>query len=128
MSVHLFDCSIAGTPTEPTLVDEVTVRLIEDSERERFDEELVNKHYLKNANAVGRVLRYVPNTVGNGWRLLTFNSAAYHIKPRDQWLHWRRRKCRSAPLSRARRSVLENPANGQLGLRGSQNWRARAWP
>ena len=70
------------------MVDEVTVRLIEDSERERFDEELVNKHYLKNANAVGRVLRYVAEYSGQWVALLTFNSAAYHIKPRDQWLHW----------------------------------------
>ena len=59
MSVELFDGSIVGTPPEPRLLQSVTVRLIEDSERERFDAELVTKHYLKNANAVGRVLRYV---------------------------------------------------------------------
>ncbi len=88
MSVHLFDCSIAGSPSEATLLQEVTVRLIKDSERERFDEELVSKHYLKNANAVGRVLRYVAEYTGQWVALLTFNSAAYHIKPRDQWLHW----------------------------------------
>jgi hypothetical protein len=88
MSVHLFDCRIAGTPSEPMLLQEVTVRLIEDSERERFDGELVTKHYLKNANAVGRVLRYVAEYCGHWVALLTFNSAAYHLKPRDQWLHW----------------------------------------
>ena len=88
MAVHLFDRSIAGTPSEPMLLKAVTVRLIEDAERERFDEELVNKHYLKNANAVGRVLRYVAEYSGQWVALLTFNSAAYHIKPRDQWLHW----------------------------------------
>jgi len=88
MSVHLFDCPIAGTPCEPTLLKAVTVRLIENSERERFDEELVAKHYLKNANAVGRVLRYVAEYCGQWVALLTFNSAAYHIKLRDQWLHW----------------------------------------
>jgi len=57
MSVHLYDGCIAGTPPESTLLEAVTVRLLEDSERERFDEELAAKHYLKNANAVGRVLR-----------------------------------------------------------------------
>jgi hypothetical protein len=36
-----------------TCGQQVAVRLIEDSERERFDEELAAKHYLKNANAVG---------------------------------------------------------------------------
>ena len=88
MSVHLFDCSIAGTPSEPTLLQEVTVRLIEDSERQRFDEELVSKHYLKNARAVGAVLRYVAEYAGEWVALLLFNSPAYHIKLRDQWLHW----------------------------------------
>src|SRR5437899_8220400 len=88
MAVHLFDRSIAGTPSEPMLLKAVTVRLIEDSERERFDGELVSKHYLKNANAVGRVLRYVAQYQGQWVALMTFNSAAYHLKPRDRWLRW----------------------------------------
>ena len=88
MSVHLFASSIAGTPPEPLLLDAVAVRLIEDSERERFDEELVSKHYLKNANAVGRVLRYAGEYRGQWVALLVFSSPAYHIKLRDQWLHW----------------------------------------
>ncbi len=88
MSVHLFDSSITGTPAEPLLLEEATVRLIEESERARFDEELVAKHYLKNANAVGRVLRYVAEYRGQWVALLTFSSPAFHIKLRDQWLHW----------------------------------------
>ncbi|HEV2207414.1 MAG TPA: Druantia anti-phage system protein DruA [Verrucomicrobiae bacterium] len=88
MSVHLLDGSIGGNPAEPLLLERVTVRLIEDSERERFDEELVTKHYLKNANAVGRVLRYVAEYGGQWLALLVFNSPAFHIKLRDQWLHW----------------------------------------
>jgi hypothetical protein len=88
MSVHLFDVSIAGTPPEPLLLEAVTVRLLEDSERERFDEELVTKHYLKNANAVGRVLRYVAEYRGQWVALLVFSSPAFHLKLRDQWLHW----------------------------------------
>ena len=88
MSVHLFDGPIAGTPPEPLLLESVTVRLLEDCERERFDEELVAKHYLKNANAVGRVLRYVAEYRGQWVALLVFSSPAFHIKLRDQWLHW----------------------------------------
>src|SRR3974377_1024493 len=88
MSVHLFDAGIAGTPSEPILLKEVTVRLIEDSERERFDEELVTKHYLKNATAVGRVLRYVVEYRGQWVAVMVFNSPAFHINLRDQWLHW----------------------------------------
>ncbi len=70
------------------LLKEVTVRLIEEPERGRFDEELATKHYLKNAHAVGRVLRYVAEYRGQWVALLMFNSAAYHLKLRDRWLHW----------------------------------------
>lgn len=88
MSVHLFEGSIAGTPPESLLLEAVTVRLLKDSERERFDEELVAKHYLKNAHAVGRVLRYVAQYRGQWVALLVFSSPAFHLKLRDQWLGW----------------------------------------
>jgi hypothetical protein len=88
MSVHLFDGSIAGSPPESLVLEEVTVRLIEDSERGRYDEELATKHYLKNANAVGRVLRYLAEYRGQWVALVLFSSPAFHIKLRDQWLHW----------------------------------------
>src|SRR3974377_2620364 len=88
MALHLFDSSIAGTPSEPLLLGEVTVRLIEDSERERFEEELVTRHYLKNANAVGRVLRYVAEYRGQWVALVMFNSAAYHLKLGGRCVHW----------------------------------------
>jgi len=92
MSVHLFDSPIAGTPPEPLLLEAVAVRLIQDCERERFDAELVAKHYLQNANAVGRVLRYVAEYEGQWVALLLFSSPAFHIKLRDQWLHWPSRR------------------------------------
>jgi hypothetical protein len=88
MSVHLFDGPIEGTPPEPLLLEAVSIRLIEDSERERFDQELISKHYLKNANVVGRVLRYVAEYRGQWVALLVFCSPALHLKLRDQWLHW----------------------------------------
>jgi hypothetical protein len=84
MSVHLFDGSIGGTFPELMVLEEVAVRLIEDSERGRFDEELATKHYLKNANAVGRVLRYVAEYRGQWVALVVFSSPAFHIKLRDQ--------------------------------------------
>ena len=70
------------------MLQEVTLRLIEDFERERFDEELTTKHYLKSATAVGRVLRYVAEYRGQWVALLVFSSGAFHIKVRDRWLHW----------------------------------------
>ena len=88
MSVHLYDSPISGAPAEPVLLEEVTVRLIQDFERERFDEQLTNKHYLKSARAVGRVLRYVAEYRGQWVALLLFSSPAFHLKLRDRWLHW----------------------------------------
>src|ERR1039458_8652624 len=88
MSVHLCDGLIDGSPPEPLLLEGVTVGLIEDSERERFDGEIAAKHYLKNANAVGRVLRYVAEYRGQWVALLVFSSPVFHIKLRDQWLEW----------------------------------------
>ena len=88
MSVHLVNGSIAGTPPEPLLLNSLAVRLLHDSERERFDQELTTKHYMKNACAVGRVLRYVADYQGQWVALLVFSSPAFHIKLRDQWLHW----------------------------------------
>ncbi len=41
------------------MLEEVAVRLIEASERGRFDEELVTKHYLKNATAVSLGASYL---------------------------------------------------------------------
>ncbi len=43
MSVHLHDCATGGAPTETQLQEPVTLRLIEDSEREHFDEKLSTK-------------------------------------------------------------------------------------
>ena len=88
MSVHLFDGALGGLPAEPHLLAEVTLRLIAGSERERFDEALTTQHYLKNATAVGRVLRYVAQYRGQWLALVVFSSPAFHLKLRDQWLGW----------------------------------------
>ena len=88
MSVHLFDGALAGLPAEAPLLAAVTVRLIQDGERERFDQELTTKHYLKNATVVGRVLRYVAEYQGQWVALVVFSSPALHLKLRDRWLRW----------------------------------------
>ncbi len=58
------------------------MRLIEGCERERFNEEVVTKHYLKKRQC-GGVIRYVAENCGQWVALLTFNLAAYHLKLRD---------------------------------------------
>jgi hypothetical protein len=103
MAVHLFDCPVSGTPAEPGLLEEVSLRLIEDSERARFDEELTTKHYLKSSTVVGRALRYVAEYRGQWVALLVFSSSAFHIKLRERWLHWSARQ-----LEQRRHLIAQN--------------------
>jgi hypothetical protein len=135
MSIHLFDGPVNGTPPEPLLLEAVSIRLIDDSERERFDEELITKHYLKNANVVGRVLRYVAEYNGQWVALLVFSSPALHLKLRDQWLHWTPRQVkerRHLIAQNARFLVLGAPGRWPnlasrvlklVGARLAKDWR-----
>jgi hypothetical protein len=92
MSIHLSEVVVEGLPAEPMLLREVSVRLIEPSEQSRFDALLTREHYLRNATVVGQALRYVAEYQGQWLALLVFSSAAFHIKPRDRWLHWSARQ------------------------------------
>jgi hypothetical protein len=116
MAVHLFNGPIEGTPSEAKLLEELSVRLMDAGERERFDEELSTKHYLRNATAVGRVLRYVAEYQGQWIALLVFSSPALHIKVRDRWLNW------SAREVKARRHLIAQ--NARFLVLGA----ARQWP
>ncbi|MDP2324608.1 MAG: DUF4338 domain-containing protein [Gammaproteobacteria bacterium] len=71
------------------------IRLVETTtERQRFDELMEREHYLHNPNAIGQVLRYVAEYRGSWVAILTFCSAALHLKPRDRFLHWSAREVR----------------------------------
>ena len=70
------------------MLSEVSVRLIGESERERYDALIEAEHYLRHARTVGAVLRYVAEYQGQWLALLTFSSAALHLKPRDRFLQW----------------------------------------
>ena len=85
------------------MLDEVTVRLIEPRQLKDFDQTIEKEHYLKNANAVGQVLRYVAEYQGQWIALLTFCSASRHLKPRDSYLHWSPRE-----VPRRRHLIAQN--------------------
>lgn len=84
---------------EPDILRNVTVRLIRDEERERFDEILKREHYLHSAEIVGEQLRYVAESRGRWLAVLAWSAAAYHLKAREEWLHW-------TPAQRTRRLPL----------------------
>jgi hypothetical protein len=92
----------------------VTVRLIEEWERPRFEELLESEHYLCNSRTVGNTLRYVAELDGAWVALATFSGAALHLKWREKWIGW-------SPRQRARRLrfVVNNSRFLVLHDRGS---------
>lgn len=78
------------------LLARVTLRLMAEGERERFDRLLEEEHYLKSSRIGGRHLRYVAEADGEWMAILTFSGAAPHLKAREKWLGW-------SPRQRARR-------------------------
>ena len=116
MSISYAQLKYPMLPVEAVVLGEVTIRLINPgTERERYDQWIIDEHYLKNAEAVGEVLRYVAEYRGQWVALLTFCSAAYPIKARDQYLHW------SARQVRARRHLMAQNSRF-LVLPGTGKW------
>jgi hypothetical protein len=66
----------------------VEVRLIGSEERARWDAEIEQKHYLKNARLVGEQLRYVAELDGQWVALLGWSAASYHLRQREAWIGW----------------------------------------
>ena len=122
---------------EPDVLKRVTVRLIEEAERSRFDSLLEQKHYLCSARMVGRTLRYVAELDGDWVALGCFSAASLHLKGREAWIGWtpRQRARRlgfavnnSRYLVLPERERLPNLASRALGLflrRLSRDWEAR---
>ena len=101
MSISYAEQKLEGLPVESRLLEEVVVRLVEsERDRGRHDELIEREHYLHNARAIGQVLRYVAEYRGEWVAVLTFCSAALHLKPRDEWLQW------PARLVKQRRHLL----------------------
>lgn len=92
-----------GLPPEERLLEEVTIKLITPAERERYDLLMESEHYLHNANAVGQVLRYVARYRDKWVALITFCSAALHLKFRDRLFNWNPRQ-----VSERRHLIAQN--------------------
>ena len=115
MAICYADQKLEGLPPETRLLEEVNVRLVTSAaERRRHDVLLEQEHYLHNAQAIGRVLRYVAEYHGQWVAVLTFSSAALHLKPRDQFLHWPARQVKERRHLVAQNSrFLVRPATGR---------------
>lgn len=82
--------------SENDILPRVTVRLILEEERPRFDQLLEERHYIGSARLSGQTLRYVAELDGEWVALVCFGSAALHLKAREDWIDW-------TPRQRARR-------------------------
>ena len=83
-------------PCEPDLLARVTIRLLEDHERDRFDLLLEERHSLHSSVIVGQHLRHVAELDGRWVALLAFSAASLHLKGRDK-------RIGGSPRQRARR-------------------------
>src|ERR1700679_1845843 len=81
---------------EEDVLRRITVRLIQEPERERYDRLLEQEHYLHSARLGGQTLRYVAELDGEWVALLSFSAPALKIKAREKWIGW-------SPRQRARR-------------------------
>ena len=77
----------------------VRLRLLQEEERERFDQLLETRHYLKSSRIGGRHLRYVAEVGGQWVAMLSFSGAAPKLKGREKWIGW-------SPRQQARRLGL----------------------
>jgi hypothetical protein len=88
------------TPEQQLLLDEVQVRWVTDrQERDRFDQLLIEGHYLHNVEIVGEQLPYVAEYQGQWVALMIWSAGAYKLKRREEWIGWSdRQKKRRLPL------------------------------
>jgi predicted transposase YbfD/YdcC len=81
-------CFQPPTPHEQQVLIHLEVCLVRPDEVARFDQLLVEHHYLKSAQLVGEHLRYVATYRGQWLALSAWNAPALHLKARDAFIGW----------------------------------------
>jgi hypothetical protein len=76
------------TAQEQVVLEQLTVRPVLSDEVERFDQFIVEHHYLKNARVVGEHVRYVATWQGQWLGLATWSAPALHLKAREGFIGW----------------------------------------
>jgi len=66
----------------------VQIRVVKAKEKKRFDSLLGSYHYLGESRPVGDTMRMVAEIDGEWMGLLMWGSAAYRLKPRDEFIGW----------------------------------------
>ena len=74
---------------EQRVLDGLEIHLLLEREpQERWNQLVMEQHYLHNATLVGEQLRYAASYQGQWLALLGWSAAAWHLRPRDQWVNW----------------------------------------
>ena len=98
------------TADEQTVLQGMTVRLLERSEDiQHCDQILVEHHYLHHAQLVGEHLRYAVTWKGQWLAVAAWCGAAFHLKARDEFIGWteeQRRQRLPLVVNNARLCVL----------------------
>jgi hypothetical protein len=105
---------------EQAVLDGVQVRLIEPWEQERFEQLLIEQHYLHNAEFVGARLCYVAEYDGQWLALLSWSAPAYRLKAREAWIGWseaQRRRRLGLVVNNSRFLILEQAHYPNLASR-----------
>jgi len=69
-------------------LNRVTVRLIEDDEKDQWNKLVKEHHFLNSSRLAGNQLRYVAELYGRCVALLSFSASSYHLGLRDNWIGW----------------------------------------
>src|SRR2546428_4434048 len=74
---------------EQELLDGLQIELVlEAGQRERWNQLVIEQHYLHNATLVGEQLRYVVSYQQEWLALLGWSAPAWRLKLREAWLGW----------------------------------------
>jgi len=101
------------------VLQRLDVRLISPAEQPRWEQEVSEHHYLKNATLVGEHLRYVATFQGQWLACLGWSAPARHLKPREQWVGWGQEQLRR------RRHLLAN--NARYCILADRHGRRHPW-
>ena len=75
-------------PDEQHVLEHLTFRPIALHEAERFDQLIVQHHYLQRSELVGEHLRYVATYQGQWLALAAWCAPTWHLKARDAFIGW----------------------------------------
>ena len=74
---------------EQRILDELEIHLlVERDPKDRWNQWMVEEHYLHNATLVGEQLRYAASYQGQWLALLGWSAPAWHLQAREAWLNW----------------------------------------